>query len=209
MHGFVARAEAAGVRHLVLLSGHGADTWGDSEFGHDMLSAEDAVRSSSLLWTVLRSANFAQNFDEENFHAPLVAGELALPAGEVTEPFIDLEDVADVAATVLQRPVAHSGKVYELTGARAVTFAEATDLISRASGRTMAYRQISPDRYEADLLSQGLTHAVARSVTAMFVMMGKGLIAGTTSDVAGILGRPPHPFEDFVVRAAAAGAWDR
>jgi uncharacterized protein YbjT (DUF2867 family) len=85
------------VQRLVRLSGHGADTWGDSTFGMDMRSAEDAVRGSVLEWTVLRPSNFNQNFDEDLFHAPLAVGELALPAGAVPEPFIDLKDVADVA----------------------------------------------------------------------------------------------------------------
>lgn len=67
------------MRRLVLLSGHGADTWGDSEFGLDMRSAEEAVRRSALEWTVLRAPNFDQDFDEENFHAPLV-GRRAGPA---------------------------------------------------------------------------------------------------------------------------------
>jgi uncharacterized protein YbjT (DUF2867 family) len=73
VHEFVARAGAAGVRRLVLLSGRGADTWGDSTFGLDMRSAEDAVRGSALEWTVLRSSNFDQNFDEELWHAPPVS----------------------------------------------------------------------------------------------------------------------------------------
>jgi uncharacterized protein YbjT (DUF2867 family) len=77
VHEFVARADAAGVQRLVLLSGRGADLWGDSTFGLDMRSAEDAVRGSALEWTVLRSSNFDQNFDEDLFHAPLAAGELA------------------------------------------------------------------------------------------------------------------------------------
>ena len=144
VHAFVARAEAAGVQRLVLLSGHGADTWGDSPFGRDMRSAEDAVRASALEWTVLRPANFAQNFDEELWHAPLLAGELALPAGPVGEPFVDLEDVADAAAAVLTEPGRHAGRTYELTGPRSITFGEAVDLISRASGRPLVYKQISP-----------------------------------------------------------------
>ncbi|MFE3144461.1 SDR family oxidoreductase [Streptomyces scopuliridis] len=80
---FVVRAKAAGVRRLVLLSGRSTDGWGDSAFGLDMQSAEEAVRGSSLEWTVLRASNFAQNFDEDVFHAPLIAGDLALPAGAV------------------------------------------------------------------------------------------------------------------------------
>lgn len=207
VHELVARAEAMGVRRLVLLSGHGADTWGDSDFGLDMLSAEDAVCGSALPWTVLRSANFDQNFDEENFHAPLVAGELALPAGAVPEPFIDIEDVAEVAATVLTEPDRHAGRVYELTGPRALTFAEATGIISLASGIPMSYTQVSAAVYTASLVDQGLSEDAAHGVAEMFVMMERGLIAGTTEDAATVLGRPPGTFEDYAVRAAAAGAW--
>jgi len=209
VHDFVARAEVTGVRRLVLLSGHGADTWGDSEFGLDMRSAEDAVRGSALEWTVLRAANFDQDFDEENFHAPLLAGELALPAGAVPEPFIDVEDVADAATAVLTEPGRHAGRVYELTGPRALTFAEAVELISRVSGLPITYRQISPVEYTAALVNQGLTRAAAHNVAEMFVMMERGLIAGTTDDVAAVLGRAPRTFEDYVVHAAAAGAWRR
>lgn len=206
---FVARAEAAGVQRLVLLSGRGADTWGDSHFGLDMRSAEEAVRGSALEWTVLRPNNFAQNFDEDLFHAPLVAGELALPAGETPEPFIDIEDVADVAATVLAEPGRHAGRIYELTGPDALTFAEAADMISRASGRPITYKQISPTEYTALLVDQGVGEQDAEHVAEMFVLMDGGPLATTTDGVASVLGRPARTFEDYVLRTAAAGVWSR
>ena len=210
VHEFVARAEAAGVQRLVLLSGRGADTWGDSPFGLDMRSAEDAVRGSTLEWTVLRSNNFDQNFDEELWHAPLLAGELALPAGAVPEPFVDIEDVADAAAVVLTEPGRHAGRVYELTGPRALTFAEAVELIARASGLPLTYRQISPAEYAAALVEEdGVGEDDARRVAEMFVLMDRGLLAATTDDLATVLGRAPRTFEDYVVRTAAAGAWRR
>ncbi|MEN8651221.1 NAD(P)H-binding protein [Streptomyces sp. 21So2-11] len=209
VHDFVARAEAAGVQRLVLLSGHGADTWGDTTFGLDMRSAEEAVRGSSLEWTVLRPSNFNQNFDEDLFHAPLVAGELALPAGPVPEPFIDLEDVADVAALVLTEPERHAGKTYELTGPRAVTFGEAVELISKASGLPITFKEISSTEYSAALVREGWEQHVADHVVEMFVVMGRGTIAATTDGVATVLGRAPRTFEEFVVRAAGAGAWQR
>jgi uncharacterized protein YbjT (DUF2867 family) len=209
VHEFVARADAAGVQRLVLLSGRGADLWGDSTFGLDMRSAEDAVRGSALEWTVLRPANFAQNFDEELWHAPLLAGELALPAGPVGEPFVDLEDVADAAATVLTEPGRHAGRTYELTGPRSITFGEAVDLISRAAGRPLLYKQISPAEYTAALVDQGVGEDDAHHVAEMFVLMEKGLITGTTDALAGLLGRPPRTFEDYVLRTAVTGAWGR
>ncbi|MFG3255038.1 NAD(P)H-binding protein [Streptomyces sp. NPDC048172] len=207
VHEFVSRAEAAGVRHLVLLSGHGSDTWGDSDFGLDMRSAEDAVRNSALGWTVLRPSNFDQNFDEDLFHAPLVAGELALPAGTVPEPFIDIEDVADVAAAVLADPGPHAGRIHELTGPRALTFAEAVELMSLASGRDITYRQVSPAEYTAALVESGWDKEEARHVADMFVLMERGVTAGTEDGVANVLGRPPRTFEEYVLRTAASGAW--
>ncbi|MEV0775619.1 NAD(P)H-binding protein [Streptomyces sp. NPDC050433] len=209
VHDFVARAEAAGVRRLVLLSGHGSDTWGDSTFGLDMRSAEDAVRASALEWTVLRPSNFNQNFDEDVFHAPLAAGELALPADAVPEPFIDVDDVADAATTVLSEPGRHAGRIYELTGPRAITFAEAVELMARASGRPLTYRRISVADYAATLVKEGLSETDAHHVAEMFVVMERGLIAATTDDLATVLGRAPRTFEEYAVRAAAAGAWGR
>lgn len=209
VHDFVTRAEAAGVQRLVLLSGRGADTWGDSTFGLDMRSAEDAVRGSALEWTILRASNFNQNFDEDVFHAPLLAGELALPAGAVPEPFIDIEDVADAAATVLTRPGGHAGQIYELTGPRSLTFADAVELISRASGRPITYKHISPAEYTASLIEEGVSDDDAHHVAEMFVLMERGLLASTTDGVATVLGRAPRTFEDYVVRAAAAGVWQR
>jgi len=208
-HDVVAAAEAAGVRRLVLLSGRGADTWGDSPFGKDMRSAEDAVRGATLEWTILRASNFQQNFDEDVFHAPLLAGELALPAGEVPEPFGDVEDVAAVAAAVLTQPGDHAGRTYELTGPRGLTFGEAVDQISRASGLPITYKQVSTAEYVAAAVEQGLSEQEARSVADMFELMAGGLIAATTDDVAAVLGRESRSFEDYVVRTAATGAWQR
>ncbi|MFJ3901298.1 NAD(P)H-binding protein [Streptomyces sp. NPDC090025] len=209
MHEFVVRAGAAGVRHLVLLSGRGADSWGDSTFGLEMRSAEEAVRGSALGWTILRSSNFDQNFDEDLFHAPLVAGELALPAGAVPEPFIDVEDVADVADTVLADPAPHTGLIHELTGPRALTFAEAVDLIARASGRPLTYRQISPADYVGTLTATGWPEPAARHVAEMFTLLDSGLLAEPTPTVATLLGRPPRTFEEYALRTAANGTWHR
>ncbi|WP_346618911.1 hypothetical protein [Blastococcus montanus] len=158
---------------------------------------------------VLRASNFDQNFDEELWYAPLMEGELALPAGSVPEPFIDLEDVADVATAVLTEPGLHAGRVYELTGPRALTFAEAVEVLALASGLPMTYRQISPQEYTDVLVARGVPREAAQHVSEMFVMMARGVIAGTTDDVRAVLGRPPRSFEEYAVRAAAAGAWRR
>lgn len=206
---FVARAEAAGVRRVVLLSGRGADAWGDSGFGADMLAAEQAVRASALEWTVLRPCNFAQNFDEELLAAPVLDGDVALPAGTLTEPLIDIEDVADVAATVLLEPGRHAGHTYELTGPRALTYAEAVELIARATDRPITYKQVSPAEHTAALVARGVDEAGARTLTAMYLLIEQGVLAEPTDGVARVTGRAPRSIEDYVLRTAVSGAWTR
>ena len=117
--------------------------------------------------------------------------------------------VDDVADAVLTEPGGHAGRVYELTGPRAVTFAEAVELISRASALPMIYKQVSPAEYTAALVDEGWNEDDAHHLTEMFVIMERGVLAGTTDDVAAVLGRAPRTFEDYVVRAAAGGAWRR
>lgn len=209
VHEFVPRAAAAGVQHLVLLSGHGADRWGETTFGLDMRSAEDAVRGSGLGWTVLRASNFDQNFDDDLYRTPLLSGELALPAGGITESFVDLEDVADVAAAVLREPARHTGRVYELTGPRAVGFDEAVELISRAAGRPIGYREISPADYAATLVAVGWPAEAARDVAEMFVLLGREPLGDPADGVEAVLGRAPRTFEDYVLRTAVTGVWQR
>lgn len=205
-HEFVPRAVAAGVRRFVLLSGRGADTWDDSGFGVDMLSAEEAVRASGVEWSILRPSNFSQNFDEDLFHAPIMAGELALPAGDIVEPFIDADDVADVAVALLTER-GHAGRTYELSGPRGLTFREATEEIARVSGRPVRYREVSPEEYVAALVAQGFSPEDASYLRAMFDLMRRGLIAEVTDGVDRVLGRKPRDFESYVARAAAVGAW--
>jgi uncharacterized protein YbjT (DUF2867 family) len=95
---FVKQATAAGVRRFVVLSGRGIDR---VQGFASMRMAEEAVQASDAEWTILRANNFNQNFDEDLWHAPLVAGRLALPMGAVPEPFVDVQDVAHVAAALL------------------------------------------------------------------------------------------------------------
>ena len=77
---------------LVLLSGRGEE---EAERG------EQAVRDSGAELTVLRSTWFAQNFSEDYWLELVLGGEVALPAGDTPEPFVDADDIADVAVAAL------------------------------------------------------------------------------------------------------------
>ena len=99
------------------------------------------IQRPDIEWTVVRASWFCQNFSEGPFLDMVLAGEITLPAGDVREPFVNADDIADVAVAALTED-GHAGQVYELTGPRLLTFAEAVDEIARATGRTIRYVQM-------------------------------------------------------------------
>ncbi|MFF2717562.1 NAD(P)H-binding protein [Streptomyces sp. NPDC058011] len=202
---FVRQAEASGVRRFVVLSGHGIEKAG-AEFGQGMAAAEAAVQETGAAWTLLRPNNFFQNFDEDLWLAPLRAGRLGLPIGDMPEPFIDADDVAAVAAAVLTED-GHDGKTYDLSGPRALTFAEATRTIAEAAGRPIRYEELTPAAYRAELLAEGWPEAAADALNAMFALHRAGHTAEVTDGVQQVLGRAPAGLEPWARSVAARGVW--
>ncbi|MCA6093888.1 NAD(P)H-binding protein [Streptomyces sp. SCA3-4] len=202
---FVTLAVGAGVERFVALSGNGIEAVGPG-FGEGMAEGERAVRDSGAQWTVLRPNNFHQNFSEDLWHRPLREGRLALPIGEVPEPFVDAEDIAEVAAAVLTGP-GHHGRVYELSGPRAVTFRAAVEAIARAAGRPMRFEELTAEEYAAELRAEGHPEAVVTALGALFAMHRGGHSAEPADGVRQVLGREPRSLEAYAAEAAAAGAW--
>ncbi|GHC45259.1 NAD(P)H-binding protein [Streptomyces cinnamoneus] len=200
---FVARAKAAGVRRIVQLSVRGIDP----EDGGTP-ETEAAVRTSGLEWTVLRPCWFAQDFDAPDFFLSDVrAGTLATPAGDGREPFIDAADIADAAVAALTGDK-HVSKVYDLSGPRALTFAEALTLIGDATGRTLVHQYRDAAAYAVDLMRAGYPAGDAEAVASFMDGIGKGHDDYLSTGVQDCLGRPPRPFEDYVRETAATGVWN-
>lgn len=189
-------AAASGVRRIVLLSGRGEP---------QVHASEQAVRESGAAYTILRCAWFNQNFSEGLLLEPLRGGELAFPAGAVSEPFLDADDIADVAVAALTDD-AHAGQIYELTGPRLLRFDEAVDAIAQASGRTLRYVPVTPAEY-ATLLTRYLPAEEASGLASLFGYLLDGHNAHLADGVERVLGRRPRDFATYAREAAAAGTW--
>jgi uncharacterized protein YbjT (DUF2867 family) len=202
---FVTEAVAAGVRRLVLLSAHGV---GEADDSHPLKAAEQAVRGSGVDWTIVRPDWFSQNFSESFWLPGILDGTLNLPTGDGRTPFIDAEDIAEVAAAALTED-RHSGQIYPLTGPRAISFGEAADLIGKATGRTMRHVDVAPEVFIERQVANGVPPDVARLLTDLLVAIRNGSGGALSDGVERALGRPPRPFEDYVAETAAAGHWNQ
>ena len=195
---FTAKAADAGVRRVVLLSGRGEP---------EARECEQIVQVSGPEWTVVRASWFAQNFSEDYLLDPVRAGEVVLPAGDVPEPFVDAEDIADVAVAALTRD-GHTGEIYEVTGPRALTFADAVAEIGRAAGREIAFIPVGADAYAAALKEHGLHDEVIGFLMYLFTTVLDGRNARPADGVRRALGRAPRDFSDYARETAASGIWN-
>jgi steroid delta-isomerase-like uncharacterized protein len=194
---FACLAAELGVRRLVLLSGRGEE---------EAQRCERIVLGTNPDWTVVRASWFNQNFSEGFFVNLLRDGVLALPAGAVAEPFIDAGDIADVAVAALTEN-GHEGQIYEVTGPRLMTFAEAVEEIAGATGRELRYEEISVGDFVRGMLEEQVPEEFVSLTRYLFETVLDGRNASTTDGVQRALGRPPHDFVDFAREAAATGVW--
>ena len=164
------------------------------------------MQEAGVDWTVVRASWFMQNFDESYLVEPLQAGEVVLPVGPVPEPFVDAGDIADVAVAALTEP-GHAGRLYEVTGPRMLTFAQAVAEIAGATGRDIAYVQVPPDDYVAALRAEQMPDDVVELLTYLFTTVLDGRNSHLTDGVQQALGRPPRDFSAFAAEAAATGIW--
>ena len=113
----------------------------------------------------------------------------------VGEPFVDADDLADVAVATLLEPV-HVGRIHELTGPRLITFRDVAAEIGSASGRPVAYRQLPVQDYVATLVSAG-PREEATGLAYLFTEVLDGRNARLESGVKDVLGREPRDFTAF------------
>lgn len=199
MRHLVTLAAELGVRHLVLLSGRG-------EAG--ARRAEQVLEESGLDWNVVRASWFMQNFSESFMIEGILNGELMLPAGDTVEPFVDVDDIADVAVAALTRPELRN-RAFEVSGPRALTFAECVAAISGVTGYPVKYTQIPVDSFIEGLRMQGAPEEMLWLMRELFTVVFDGRNASPSAGVEEALGRPATDFSEYLRKVTATGAWNR
>jgi uncharacterized protein YbjT (DUF2867 family) len=194
---FAELAASLGVNRLVLLSGRGEE---------GARRSEEALIQSGVDYTILRCSWFCQNFSENFLVEGILAGQIALPAGNVPEPFIDVDDIADVAEAALTDDK-HIGQIYEMTGPRLLTFTEAVAEIAKATGRDIQFIDISASDFIQSMKDQSVPPDIAVLLSELFTEVLDGRNAYLADGVERALGRKPRDFSDYVQAAAATGIW--
>ncbi len=207
---FARRAAELGVQRVVLLSARGVAT--DGHFDDQdvlvppFLIGEEGVRSSGIAWSIIRPGWFAQNFSEGEFLQPILDGRLSLPTDDGAAAFIDADDIAAVAVSLILDG-GHDGEEFDLSGPAPTTVAGAVAMIAEATGRDIAYEPITAEEYRRRLVAAGMSEDDAELWAVALTPIRASREAVVTDGVQRVLGREARSFEVFVRDAAAAGAW--
>ncbi len=192
----VKAAKAAGVTHIAKLSGLNVDAKPGFELGRWHQAAEQVIVASGLQWTFLRPNSFMQNFlgDAESVKAQ---GTFYNPSGSAAISFIDARDIGEVAATVLTTD-GHAGKIYNLTGPKAITNADIAAQLTIATGKTVTYTPVTFEQTFETLQGFGLPRVVAVAVVELMENSASGNSSAVSPDAERLLGHPPRDFIQFV-----------
>lgn len=194
---FIRLAKQSGIEHIVLLSGRGED---------GAQKAERLVIESGLKWNVVRASWFAQNFSEGFLIDGVLTGEVALPAGDIPEPFVDVDDIAEVAVACLtQADLAN--QVFEVTGPELLTFKQCVEIIADVTKQSISFVPITAEQFLHGMKQQGLPDDVLWLMNELFTVVMDGRNSLVVDGVERALGRPATSFRDYVLKTAASGAW--
>ena len=195
---FVDAAARAGVQHVVYTSFLGASPTAVFTLARDHWYTEEHIRASGMAYTFLRDS-FYLDF------LPMLAGEDGVirgPAGQGRLGAVAREDVARVAAVVLQDPASHAGQTYELTGREALSIPVAIEVIREVTGRDLAYvDETVPEAYESRRVYDAPDWEVHAWVST-YTAIAQGELATVTDTVERLTGRPPLTLRELLSQQA-------
>ncbi len=199
IEGLVKAAKKADVKKLVLLSGKGE---------REAQLCEQVIIHSGLDHTIVRANWFNQNFSENFLLDGILEGHVALPFAEMEIPFVDANDIAEVAVKALTEDE-HNGKIYELTGPEGLTFGEAVQLISQATGKEIQFTGVSISSYVNTLRQHNLPEDFIWLIEYLFTeVLGNPSNSEITNDIEHVLHRKPIRFKDYIDLTVKSGVWN-
>lgn len=195
----IAAAAGAGVRHVVYTSVPDPVPANPALVVADHAGTEQALRDSTMRWTVLRN-NLYAHMQVPGIAEAVASGRLVTNGGAGATAYVTREDCAAVAAAVLTQD-GHEGRVYDITGPAALRAADLGAIARELGGRDIELISVDDATFEAGLRAAGLPDEAVALVTSFGAATRDGFLANVSSAVVDLTGHPPTALED-VVRAA-------
>jgi len=193
---FVKAAKQAGVKYMVRASGLGADSPQAITLGRWHREVEKTVEDSGIAYTLVRPNSFMQNYITYASHTVKTQNAFYLPQGEGKISLIDVRDIAAVIVAVLTEG-GHEGKAYDLTGLEAISNYQVAEILSKITGRTINYVDVTEDTARQNMKGMGMPEAIVEGLLELSAIIKAGYVSTISPAVEQVIGRKPISFERF------------
>ena len=193
----VQAAQAAGVRHVIYTSLTNPGPELPVSIAPDHYGTEEALRASTLGWTMLRNNIYAEMLIGAVRNALQRGGKLFSAAGDGKAGYVTREDCARAAAAALAAPF-EGQRVLDITGPAALSQADVAAIGSAVTGQPIEYIPLDLDVLTKNLVAAGLPQPVVDLITSFDAGIAQGTLDVTSSAVEDLTGRPPMSVRDFL-----------
>ncbi len=192
---FIDQAAAAGIKHLVNVSAVGASVGAAHRFGDWHGKTEQALFNSGLNYTILRPSFFMQNLI--GMAGMIQGGTIYVPAGRGKAPFVDVRDIASVAAACLTEP-GHGNQIYEVTGPESIGYQEIAEAFTRVLGGPVQYIDIPPEMAAKNMVESGMPSWLADALNELNTGLKENRFSEASDVVSRIAKKTPMSIEQFI-----------
>ena len=193
----ISEAKKSGIRHIVKQSVMGADLKAGVEVMRLHRQTEKLIEESGIPYTFLRPNEFMQGFI--NYQGPTIKNNNAfyIPAADAKVSFVDARDIAAVAVKALMDGDRHYNKTYTVTGPEALSYHQAAEILSNATGKKIDYVNVSDEDARGAMKEAGLNDWLIDTISGLYDFYRKGYASEIFSGVEEATGRKPTTFAQF------------
>jgi uncharacterized protein YbjT (DUF2867 family) len=192
---FIDAAKRANVRHLVKFSVYLADPQSPMRFMRQHAEIESKLKASGIAWTMLRPTFFMQNLLD--LAGMIKSGAIYMPTGNGRASYVDVRDIAAVAATALSES-GHEGQTYPITGPQSVSYADIAAIFSRVLGREIKHVDVPPEAAKQALMQAGIPEWSADGINELNAGVKAGQFDHVFDTVTKVARKEPINLEQFI-----------
>ncbi len=189
---FIEAAKKAGVKHIVIGTALYSDNPDSIFYGTEAL-----VKNSGIDFTIIRPSFVFQNFLNQ-FLQSVRDGVIFAPSEKGKTSYVDIRNVGEAAAVVLENPLAHKGKTYAITGREALTHSQMADIFSQQLSKQVVHISPSPEEYKKKLAGLNVPDSLYQFLAVLYGTIAKGQWQEVSNDYTLLTGKKATTFTDFV-----------
>jgi len=189
---FIEEAKKANVKHIVLTTALFANR-PESIF----YKTEELIKNSGIGYTIIRPSFLFQNFINYDLQS-VKGGAVFAPSAKGKTSYVDVRNIGEASAVILQNPSAHTARVYSITGSEALTHGQMADILSEQLLYPVAHISPDVDDYKKTLAGFNVPDFVYEFMAMLYTTVAQGQWEEVSNDYTLLTGKKPNTFADFI-----------